>query len=184
MFTRVLGSAAIVLLLAGCAGGGDRVLGANWEGSRDTRTFIPERALRAQQDGMVMLGCLAGERATVSNCEVLLETPAGWGFGASALRMQNQLRAKEAYEGGPAGDLSGRGAMVPVVFCLPGEPRVSACQARYVAMIDEFRLHVRQAMQSLRAQDCDAARSSIAKTGSPYLVAYVDEKCAKVERRT
>jgi protein TonB len=52
---------------------------------RDLARYYPERALRREIEGRVVLDCGVSVRG-VLNCVVVSETPANWGFGEPAMR--------------------------------------------------------------------------------------------------
>jgi protein TonB len=53
---------------------------------RDLDRYYPRRALSMNVQGQVMLDCLVNVEGALA-CQVVSETPAGWGFGAAAVRI-------------------------------------------------------------------------------------------------
>lgn len=78
-----------------------------WERHRPIEgRFFPERALERGREGRVVLMCTIQADRTV-DCTVLNETPAGFGFGDTAMRLKGAMRVTEAAFGLPglaAGD--------------------------------------------------------------------------------
>lgn len=68
---------------------------------RDLARYYPERALRREIEGRVVLECGVSVRGAL-NCVVVSETPANWGFGEAALRISNDYRMVPAMRGGVA----------------------------------------------------------------------------------
>lgn len=68
---------------------------------RDLARYYPERALRREIEGRVVLECGVSVRGAL-NCVVVSETPANWGFGEAALRISNDYRMVPAMRGGIA----------------------------------------------------------------------------------
>lgn len=176
-------AATCAFLLAGCTTIDGRVEGANWEGNRLTAN-MPDRALAAGQEGVAYLLCSVDDSAAMTGCFVLRESPEGWQFGEAALRMHRQLRAREAYNGSPLGDMGGRTALVPVVFCMPEEPGASACRARYRPMTEKLGRDLNEAIRSLRAKDCERARRHALASAARPLIEHVETECARIQAAT
>jgi protein TonB len=51
------------------------------------RRFYPERAQERNLNGEAVLDCAVGEDKMLSSCQIVEESPAGYGFGESALAM-------------------------------------------------------------------------------------------------
>lgn len=62
--------------------------------------FFPQRALERGQEGRVLLICTIQADRTV-DCTALEETPSGFGFGATAVRIKEAMRVTEAAFGLP-----------------------------------------------------------------------------------
>jgi periplasmic protein TonB len=63
--------------------------------------YFPSRALAREITGQVMLDCLVGTDGALA-CQVISETPTGWGFGAAALRIARDHRMAPATRDGVA----------------------------------------------------------------------------------
>nr|WP_255500863.1 energy transducer TonB [Caulobacter sp. 17J80-11] len=75
--------------------------GPRWaEGSEAISDAFPQTALRAGVSGTVLLSCRITVEGAATNCEVLEESPAG--FGKAAVQASGRYRFKPAtYEGRP-----------------------------------------------------------------------------------
>lgn len=51
------------------------------------RRFYPERAQERNLNGEAVLDCAVGSDYMLTSCQVVEETPAGYGFGDAALKM-------------------------------------------------------------------------------------------------
>lgn len=119
--TRRRAFVAAVLLMAGvgavaCAGSGEVVMGPGWMGARlntGARMNYPAAALDAGVSGVVMVACKVAEAGMLRDCRVARETPPGWGFGAAAVRMHENVRVPAGTPGGPA--------VFTVPFCVTPE---------------------------------------------------------------
>lgn len=72
--------------------------GENWVGFDEGDAkggFWPKAAAKQGLEGWARLLCTVGSDGRLHNCEVLTESPLGWGFGEAALRMREgfQLRS-------------------------------------------------------------------------------------------
>lgn len=117
--TRTL-AVALVLGLGGCTTtapneyGGESIYGAGWAGRRDgPRDFYPAAAFSADQDGYAVVSCRIGEGRKLTDCVVVEEGPAGWGFGAAAVRMQTDV----IVPGHAANDAP---TVINIPFCMAG----------------------------------------------------------------
>lgn len=63
--------------------------------------FYPDRALRRNTEGEVVLNCLVRVSGLL-DCSVVSESPAGWGFGEAALRIARAHRMVPATRNGVA----------------------------------------------------------------------------------
>lgn len=62
---------------------------------RDFARYFPERALQRGESGRVVLDCVVAADGRVG-CNVLEESPAGWGFGDASLRAAQHFRVAPA----------------------------------------------------------------------------------------
>jgi protein TonB len=67
----------------------------------DLSRYYPQRALRFGVEGDAVLDCLVTTQGAL-RCMVASETPAGWGFGAAALRISHDHEMAPAVQGGVA----------------------------------------------------------------------------------
>lgn len=66
---------------------------------RDLARYYPDRALRREVEGRVVLDCGVSIRGAL-DCAVVSETPANWGFGEAALRISRDYQMVPAMRGG------------------------------------------------------------------------------------
>ncbi len=79
----------------------------------------PRRAWREDVEGKATLQCRVGVDTLLHDCQVLEETPAGFGFGEAAVAMSAEMRmSPRTIDGRPDG---GAVVRVPIVFKLPEE---------------------------------------------------------------
>ena len=107
----VTGSLAVCL--AGCETTSESIVGPAWGGDREnegSRMFYPAGALADDVSGVVVVQCEVGPASRLVNCEILYETPTGYGFGAAALAMQRQINV-------PAEVAVGKKTVVTIPFC-------------------------------------------------------------------
>lgn len=74
-------------------------------------SFFPERAVRLEVEGHVLLTCKVTDGGHLTDCIVTKETPAGYDFGDAALRMSPWLRMRPSVAGGTV--------RVPLAFRFP-----------------------------------------------------------------
>lgn len=79
--------------------------------------LYPERALNRGVAGSATLWCGIRADGTMTDCQVVDESPAGWRFGAAALSMAKFFRISPKTVDGKA--VEGSRVRIPVVFSLP-----------------------------------------------------------------
>jgi protein TonB len=71
------------------------------------------------QNGSVRMSCTVTASGTLSDCSIVSETPADFGFGDSAMKMSKLFKmAPKTEDGSPVG---GARVTIPIRFNLPSE---------------------------------------------------------------
>jgi TonB family protein len=83
-------------------------------------SYYPERALRMHIRGEARVKCMITAESTLDKCEVLSESPLGFGFGETAIKVVMLYRMKPMMRDGHPVD--GGVVIVPMRFQLPGDP--------------------------------------------------------------
>jgi protein TonB len=79
--------------------------------------LYPQRAIDRGITGTATLWCGIRANGTMTDCQVVDESPAGWRFGAAALSMAQYFRiSPKTVDGKP---VEGSRVRIPVVFALP-----------------------------------------------------------------
>lgn len=60
--------------------------------AQDMATFFPQKARIAEQAGWAILECLTAATGEMKECHLISEAPAGYGFGAAALKLSSKFR--------------------------------------------------------------------------------------------
>jgi hypothetical protein len=79
----------------------DRVVWARTPTGDDVLQVFPRLALMRNVGGQVDLRCRVQQSGSVSHCDVLDESPAGWGFGSAAQKLAPKYRVSMAGRGHP-----------------------------------------------------------------------------------
>jgi hypothetical protein len=75
--------------------------------------FFPDKALRAKQGGEAILRCRVGAAQVLDQCEIVSDTPRGFGFAYAAVRLAEERRIRAFGEPG-----EGQSIRVRVPFAL------------------------------------------------------------------
>jgi protein TonB len=67
---------------------------------QDLSRYYPPRALRRGMEGQVRIDCVVDVTGWLTNCTLLDEAPANWGFGQAALRIAREHRMSPALRDG------------------------------------------------------------------------------------
>ena len=81
--------------------------------SADMAKYYPEKALDVGKEGGAVLRCVVKKDRSLANCAVASESPAGFGFGDSALQLSKLFRMKSAAKPGSS-------ITIPIQFTTPG----------------------------------------------------------------
>ncbi len=80
--------------------------------------YYPPRAAAERLDGRVLVECATTADGRLSQCHVLEESPAGYGFGEAAIRLSVLYRLRTATSDGSA-LVSGASIRLPITFRAP-----------------------------------------------------------------
>jgi protein TonB len=81
--------------------------------SADMAKFYPDKALDVGKEGGAVLKCTVKKDRFLANCAVASETPEGFGFGDSALKLSKLFKMKSAAKPGSR-------ITIPIQFTTPG----------------------------------------------------------------
>ena len=122
MTKGLLVAAAAVLLIAAApvmAPGTEADRAPGWlvkpDGERIAR-FYPDRAMREGVEGRVVIACTVETDTRLHDCRIEAETPAGYGFGAAALKLSDEMRLAPAIRNGVPVEAA---VKVPLAFNVP-----------------------------------------------------------------
>ncbi len=95
--------------------------------AEDLARYYPPQATIAGVNGRAVMTCLVTAEGSVSDCQVVDETPPGLGFGGAAVAMAPLFRmTPRALDGEPVG---GARVTIPIRFVIAGEAAPDAQQA-------------------------------------------------------
>jgi len=86
---------------------------------RPSAPQYPKLAVQAHVSGSTRILCVVTAEGLLEKCEVLSETPPGYGFGQAGLNMTNQMQMRPPTRDGHPVD--GATVVIPFRFQLPGE---------------------------------------------------------------
>jgi TonB family protein len=89
-------------------------------GPTSLSALYPVLAMRAHVGGAARLECVVTAEGLLVNCQVLSETPEGYGFGQAAINISSLFRMRpQTRDGHPVG---GAIVVIPLRFQLPADP--------------------------------------------------------------
>lgn len=87
---------------------------------RDLDDIYPPQALADRLSGQALVACKVDVSGVLSDCFVTDESPAGYGFGAAALKMSTKFRMKPPTENGAP--IGGERVIIPINFAVGRAP--------------------------------------------------------------
>jgi protein TonB len=117
--------AAVVVLAGASAASAQATAPASGDapgqgGPPPTARYYPERAARMNMAGSARMKCLVTAEGRLQNCEILSESPEGYGFGQAALNMATLFKMRpQTRDGQPVG---GATVVIPLKFNPPSDP--------------------------------------------------------------
>lgn len=112
--------ASLAVTFAAIALSGSAAAGLVFVTSLDPSRYYPERAQGLHVEGKTTIKCTLPENGRLTDCVVLSESPAGYGFGDAAIKMVTRSRVDIKASG--LQDLVGRQISIPVAFELTDDP--------------------------------------------------------------
>jgi periplasmic protein TonB len=88
--------------------------------AEDVRRYHPDLAARQGIGGRAVLDCVLGPRGEMASCAVVSESPAGMGFGQSALKISKFYKVR--LQSGPNPMGQGSHLRIPIRFPAPSLP--------------------------------------------------------------
>jgi periplasmic protein TonB len=88
--------------------------------AEDVRRYHPDLAARQGIGGRAVLDCVLGPRGEMASCVVVSESPAGMGFGQSALKISKFYKVRLQLGPNPMGQ--GSHLRIPIRFPAPSLP--------------------------------------------------------------
>jgi protein TonB len=99
-----------------------RITNPNWlrkPSADDMEAYFPDRAQRMNQSGMARISCTVTASGSLSDCSVVSEDPADFGFGGAALKLAHLFKmTPKTEDGAPVG---GASVTVPIRFTIAAE---------------------------------------------------------------
>jgi len=87
---------------------------------RDLEDLYPPEALASRLSGQALVACKVDVAGVLRDCFVTDESPAGYGFGAAALKMSTKFRMKPPTENGAP--IDGERVIIPINFAIGRRP--------------------------------------------------------------
>ncbi len=79
--------------------------------------YFPERAQRMSVSGRAAMRCLVGTTGALNVCDIVTESPPGFGFGAATLKLSHLFRLRDTDRDGVS--VAGRLIVIPIRWTTP-----------------------------------------------------------------